>query len=66
MKKYRLLAQAQIDGALREVGYEFFLAHGQLGPLTAERLSHDRIDVAHDSNRILGKHKDVPLYEEVK
>jgi hypothetical protein len=31
-KQYRLLARAQIDGEVREPGYVFTLADGELGP----------------------------------
>ena len=31
-KRYRLLARAQIDGEVREPGYLFTLADGELGP----------------------------------
>lgn len=31
-KRYRLLARAQIDGEVREPGYVFTLADGELGP----------------------------------
>lgn len=31
-KRYRLLARAEIDGAIREPGYVFTLAEGERGP----------------------------------
>lgn len=64
--RVRLTAPAQVDGALREPGYEFDLPDGVKGPHTTRRLSHDTIDVADDSNRILGKLEDMPLYEIVE
>jgi hypothetical protein len=63
--RIRLLEQAEVDGALREAGYEYDLPDGVKGPHRVERISHDKIEVLNDSNRILGEHKDVPLYEVV-
>lgn len=66
MKRCRLTAPAQMDGALREPGYEFTLEGDALGPHTTRRVSHDTIDVLQDSNRILGKLVNEPLYEVVE
>jgi hypothetical protein len=69
--RVRLTAPAQVDGGLREPGYEFVLpldADGKemRGPHTSRRVSHDRIDVNEDSNRILGELVDEPLFEVVE
>lgn len=73
MKRYRLLARAEIDGAVREPGYIFTLPKGPdgkeiLGPHRTVEHSVDRLDFRDGSavnNRVQGKMRDVPLYEEV-
>lgn len=65
MKKYRLLAKAQIDGEIREPGYVFTLPDGVLGPHKTVIVKHDLHD-AIEGVRILGKYEDTPLYEEIK
>ncbi len=66
MTRIRLTAPAMVDGAIREPGYEYDLPEGMRGPHTTKRISHDTIDVGNDSNRILGKLEDVPLFEIIK
>lgn len=51
-KRYRLTARAQMDGMVRDPGYEFSLEDGQKGPMRTERIAG-------------GKDADVPLYVEV-
>lgn len=65
MTHYRLLARAELDGAIREPGYLFALADGEKGP--------HRTVVASDHGAQITDHMnatqdmvDVPLYEEVK
>lgn len=70
-KRYRLLARAEMQGALREPGYVFTLEEGKLGP--------HRTVVASDHGAAVGGHYriggdadkhdslvDVPLYEEIE
>lgn len=64
-QRVRLTAQAQVDGALREAGYEFFLPEGEKGPMISIRKSHDRIDVKDDATRLVGEVVDEPAYEVV-
>jgi hypothetical protein len=62
-KRYRLLTRAQMHGAVREPGYVFTLAEGELGPhRTVVASNHgaqitDHMDAKQDL-------VDVPLYEE--
>jgi len=65
MKKYRLLAKAQIDGEVREPGYVFTLPEGVKGPMKTIITKHDQHNPI-GGERILGKYEDIPLYEEVK
>lgn len=65
MTQYRLLARAELDGAIREPGYIFTLADGEIGP--------HRTVVASDHGAQITDHMnatqemvDIPLYEEVK
>lgn len=64
VKRYRLLAKAEIDGAVREPGYIFTLAEGQVGPhRTVLASSHGAQLVDHlQQSQDLA---DVPLYEEI-
>jgi hypothetical protein len=64
-KRVRLTAQAYLDGALREPGYEFFLPEGEKGPMRTVRRHHERIDVARDNLRIDAASADEPLFEDV-
>jgi hypothetical protein len=69
-KQYRLLARAQLDGAVREPGYVFTLADGELGPHRTVRASN--AGAARDAVAARGgpddltQMRDDPLYEEVK
>ena len=63
--QYRLLAKAQIDGAVREPGYVFTLPEGVRGPHRTVIDAHDMHDPK-GGERIMGKYRDIPLYEEVK
>ena len=65
MTQYRLLAKAQIDGEVREPGYVFTLPDGLLGPHRTIIDQHD-LHTASNGERIVGKSRDIPLYEEVK
>jgi hypothetical protein len=65
MTQYRLLARAEMHGAIREPGYVFTLAEGEIGP--------HRTVVASDHGAQITDHMnatqdmvDVPLYEEIK
>ena len=66
MAKFRLMAQAFMNGALREAGHIFELAEGELGPHKSVIESHEKIEVGKDSNRHPPVTRDVPLYEPVK
>src|SRR5258707_2610428 len=58
-KRYRLLARAEIDGAIRDPGYLFTLPDGVRGPhRTVQSASHGAL--GH------GVYRDEPLYAEVK
>lgn len=64
-KQYRLLARAELHGAIRDPGFVFTLADGEVGPR--------RTVVASDHGAQITDHMnaseslvDVPLYEEVK
>ncbi len=72
MKRYRLRAKAQIDGTVREPGYEFERAADWVGPCISEMLTPDlhqsSIDAVTDgpfTGPYAPKWVDVPLYEEV-
>jgi len=65
MTQYRLLARAEMHGAIRDPGYVFTLAEGEIGP--------HRTVVASDHGAQITDHMnatqdmvDVALYEEVK
>lgn len=63
-KRYRLLARAQINGAVREAGYIFTLAAGEIGPMrTVLASQHGAQLVDHLAQQ--NEMSDVPLYEEV-
>jgi hypothetical protein len=70
MAKYRLLADAIIDGARVEAGTIIDRPADWKGPHECVRKSHDRIDYdplnGLDANRILGEMTDEPLYVLVK
>lgn len=60
-KRYRLLARAQIDGAIRDPGYEFMLEDGVRGPHRTALAS----DHGANHTGIPGTLLDIPLYVEV-
>ncbi len=64
LRRCRLLAPAQIGGALCAPGHEFFLAPGAAGPRRAVVHAHEKLDVANDAARLLPDLIDEPLYEE--
>ncbi len=65
-KRYRLLTRAQMNGALREPGYVFELADGELGPHRTVVASNHGASIAdHDHPDRRNDVEDVPLYEEV-
>jgi hypothetical protein len=72
MKRYRLRAKAQIDGTVRDPGYEFDRPDDWIGPHRTEMLSPDlhasSIDAVMDG-RFTGptapRCVDIPLYEEI-
>lgn len=59
----RLLARAQMHGEIREPGYQFHLAAGELGPHRTVVSSHETIDLTHDNVRIPPECRDEPLYQ---
>lgn len=61
-KRYRLLARAQFQGAVREPGYEFTLADGEKGPHRTVVASNHGASIADHKGSEL---KDEPLYAEV-
>lgn len=65
MKEYRLLARAEMHGAVRDPGYIFTLAEGESGPHRTVVASHHGSQIA---EHIGGSQEliDEPLYEEVK
>jgi len=63
-KRYRLLARAQINGAVREPGYVFTLAPGEKGPMktvVASQHGAQLVDHLSGGQELV----DEPLYEEV-
>ena len=61
-KRYRLLARAQFQGAVREPGYEFTLAEGEKGPhRTVVASNHGAAIANHKGDEL----KDEPLYAEI-
>lgn len=65
MTQYRLLARAQFHGALRDPGYLFELADGEVGPMRTVVASNHGAQIADHMNAAQGL-VDEPLYEEVK
>lgn len=61
-KRYRLLGRAEMNGAVREPGYEFSLPEGQLGPHRTVVSSNHGAQIADDLKTTLVDH---PLYEEI-
>lgn len=65
MTQYRLKTRAEINGAIREPGYIFTLADGELGPhrtVVASNHGAQITDHMNSEQALL----DEPLYEEVK
>ena len=65
MTLYRLLARAEMHGAIRDPGYQFTLADGELGPHRSVVASNHGAQITDHMNVEAGL-VDVPLYEEVK
>jgi len=67
-KRYRLLAKAFMDGAVREPGHEFTLEEGQLGPHRTVVHGADTVhmEADRDADREVPKARDEPLYEEIE
>ncbi len=72
MKRYRLLAKAQINGILHDVGYEFEAPDDWVGPKKAVLMTPDlhasSIDAVQDgpfTGPFAPKVTDIPLYEEI-
>jgi hypothetical protein len=64
-KRYRLLTRAQMNGAVRDPGYIFELAEGELGPHRTVLASNKGAQLAdHDHPDRENDLIDVPLYEE--
>jgi hypothetical protein len=65
-KKYRLLIRAQMHGAIRDPGYIFELAEGELGPHRTVLASNKGAQLAdHDHPDRKNDLIDVPQYEEM-
>jgi len=62
-QRCRLLARAQISGEVRDPGFEFELADGEVGPSRTIVAAHETIDVLNDSKRIHPPLVDEPLYQ---
>lgn len=65
MTQYRLLARAEMHGAIREPGYIFTLAEGELGPHRTVVASNHGAQITEHMNADTAL-LDEPLYEEVK
>lgn len=63
--RYRLLARAQMHGAIQEAGYVFTLAEGELGPHRTVVASNHGSQITDHMNTTQDL-RDEPLYEEVK
>lgn len=63
-QRCRLLARAEIDGAIREPGYVFTLADGERGPHRARLPVHPSINASHIAghDRPPREGADEPLY----
>jgi flagellar motility protein MotE (MotC chaperone) len=64
-KQYRLLTRAQLHGAIRDPGYIFTLAEGELGPHRTVVASNHGAQITEHMNT-QQELVDQPLYEEVK
>jgi len=60
-KRYRLTVRAEMHGAIREPGYQFTLAEGELGPHRTVVASDHGSNADGNSGRLI----DQPLYVEV-
>jgi hypothetical protein len=65
MTRYRLLTRAQMHGAVREPGYVFTLAEGELGPHRTVVSSNHGAQITDHMNATQDL-VDEPLYEEIK
>lgn len=65
MTQYRLLARAEMHGAIRDPGYVFTLAEDELGPHRTVVASNHGAQITDHMNAAEGM-VDEPLYEEVK
>lgn len=63
-KRYRLLARAEFHGAIREPGYVFTLAEGEVGPHRTVVASNHGAQIT-DHIATEQRLEDVPLYEEI-
>lgn len=63
-KRYRLTARAEMFGAIRDPGFEFTLAPGELGPHTAVVASNHGAQITEHMG-VEQKLVDMPLYVEV-
>ena len=61
--RYRLLARAQMHGAIQEAGYVFTLAEGELGPHRTVVASNHGAQITDHMNSTQDL-VDQPLYEE--
>lgn len=71
-KHYRLLAKAQIDGTVRDIGYEFERPDDWVGPHKAVQLTPDLHAASIDAitegpftEAVAPQWRDIPLYEEI-
>ena len=65
MKRYRLLARAEMHGAIRDPGYVFHLPDGVLGPHRTVVADNRGAQIAdHDHPDRVQRLVDEPLYEE--
>jgi hypothetical protein len=63
-----LKTRAQIDGAIREPGYQFVLPSGKRGPMRASRAAHEQINQASGLYERIepDRGEDVPLYDVIE
>ena len=64
-QRCRLLQRAQMHGEVRDPGYEFTLAPGEIGPHKTVRASNSGAQIVDHINQASDL-KDVPLYEVIK
>lgn len=63
-KRYRLLARAELDGAIRDPGYIFTLADGVLGPHRTVKATNKGAQIT-DHMNMEEALVDEPLYNEI-